>query len=71
MRNVWMVGVCSVVLGCSEPLVLRPPDDTSELEVGEPRIVELRFLRLDVENFARSLTLRDLRQLPQRTLEET
>lgn len=71
MRNVWTFGLCSIVFGCSEPLVLQPPADTGELDVGATRIVDLRFLRLDVENFARSLSLRDLRRLPRRTLEET
>lgn len=71
MRNVWKVGLCSVLFGCSDPLVLQPPGDTREIKVGETRVVELRFLRLDVENFTRSLTLPDLRQLPRKTLEET
>jgi len=52
-------------------MVLQAPDDTRELGMGESRVVELRFLRLDVDNFARSLTLSDLRQLPEKTLDET
>lgn len=72
MRNViCTLGLCALMAGCSEPLVLQPPEDTSELAVGTSRVVELRFLRLDVENFGRRLTLSDLRQLPRKTLEET
>jgi hypothetical protein len=71
MRNLWTLGLCSIMFGCSQPIVLPPPDELRELGLGDTRIVELRFLRLDVVNFARSLTLHDLRQLPKKTLDET
>jgi len=71
MRPVFTISLWGLVFGCSEPVVLQPPPRTDELDVGESRVVELRFLRLDVENFGRSLSMADLRQLPRKTLEET
>jgi hypothetical protein len=40
------------------------------LPVGEPRTVELRFLRLDVKNYEQTLDLAALRRLPRKTLDE-
>ncbi|MRG91994.1 acetyltransferase [Polyangium spumosum] len=57
--------------GCVEPVRLEPPPPEGELAVGESREVTLRFLRLDVEDFAQTLGLEELRRLPRKTLEET
>lgn len=71
MRPAFTLGLWGLVFGCSEPLVLEPPPKTDALDLGESRVVDLRFLRLDVENFGRSLSMADLRQLPPKTLEDT
>jgi hypothetical protein len=57
--------------GCVEPVTLSPAPDTSPLDVGESRTVVLRFLRLDVKDFKKTLTIDDLKRLPPRTLKET
>lgn len=49
------------------------PEETpapGALPVGEPRTVELRFLRLDVKNYEQTLDLAALRKLPRKTLDE-
>jgi hypothetical protein len=60
-----------VAAGCIEPTPsefqdtpLPPPS------LGEPRVVELRFLRFDVENVEQALDLADLKALPRSTLEK-
>lgn len=57
--------------GCVEPVTLAPPPPESELAVGEGREITLRFLRLDVKDFAQTLGPEELRRLPRKTLEET
>jgi len=57
--------------GCVEPVRLDPPAPEGELRVGESREVTLRFLRLDVEDFAQTLGTEELGALPRKTLEET
>ncbi len=71
IRTTMALGLCGSLFGCADPLQLEAPPDTSELAVGESRAITLAFLRLDVENFERSLSMADLRALPRRTLEET
>lgn len=55
--------------GCIEPLTIEQEPQQPDLAVNETRRVELRYLRFDVEGFEQSLTLADLRALPQRTLD--
>ncbi|MDC0747295.1 acetyltransferase [Polyangium mundeleinium] len=57
--------------GCVEPLTLESPPPEGELAPGESRAITLRFLRLDVEDFAQTLGPEELRRLPRKTLEET
>ena len=54
--------------GCVEPVRLDPPSPEGELMVGESREVTLRFLRLDVEDFAQTLGSEELGALPRKTL---
>jgi hypothetical protein len=67
---------CSVILpallllgGCIEPLTVDVGQGEPELAVNETRRIELRYLRFDVEGFEETLTLEDLRALPQTTLD--
>ncbi|HLT35614.1 MAG TPA: hypothetical protein VK034_04995 [Enhygromyxa sp.] len=55
--------------GCIEPLTVDDPQVQPELAVNETRRIELRYLRFDVEGFEETLTLDDLRALPQTTLD--
>lgn len=65
-------GMAILVLGgCVPEVSLAPAPDTSELAVGESRDVTLRFLRLDVRDFKKTMDAADLRALPRKTLEET
>lgn len=57
--------------GCVDPVTLAEPPDTSPLTVGESREVELRYLRLDVRDFTKTLTLDELSTLPRATLQRT
>ena len=62
-------GCCALaLLGCMEPLTVEA-EDSSVLEIGESRSVELRFLRFDVTDFEQVLTLEDLQALPQEVQE--
>lgn len=57
--------------GCVQAVTV--PDDghaVGEVPVGDTRTVELRYLRLDVENFEQALDLATLRKLPRKTLDE-
>jgi hypothetical protein len=60
-----------VASGCVEPVTLAEPPDTSPLSVGESREVELRYMRLDVRDFKKSLTLDELGAMPRATLQRT
>jgi hypothetical protein len=55
--------------GCIEPLTIEPEPEQPEVAIGETRHIELRYLRFDVEGFEQSLTLEDLRALPNSTLD--
>jgi hypothetical protein len=56
-------------VGCIEALSVEDPQPQPELAVQETRRIELRYLRFDVEGFEETLTLEDLRALPQSTLD--
>ncbi|HEU4406910.1 MAG TPA: acetyltransferase [Polyangiaceae bacterium] len=56
---------------CIEPVTVDEAPAPGELAVGEARAVELQFLRFDAKNFAKTLTLDDLKAIPRPTLEET
>lgn len=58
-----------LLAGCIEPLTVEPEPAKPELAVNETRRIELRYLRFDVEGFEQTLTLDDLRALPQSTLD--
>ena len=58
-----------LLLGCIEPLTVDTEQAQPELAVQETRRIELRYLRFDVEGFEETLTLEDLRALPQTTLD--
>ena len=70
-------GGAGVLLGLAWALGCQPPADppsagdipAQPLAKGETRTVDLRFVRLDVEGFARTLTLEELRALPPAVLE--
>ena len=56
---------------CIEDIAItEPTPDAGMLAIGEPRTVELRFLRLDVRNYEQALDLAALRKLPRKTLDE-
>ena len=55
---------------CVEELELPDPAPAPELEPGEQRSIELRYLRFDVEGFEERLSLADLEAIPQSTLDE-
>ncbi|WP_235880373.1 acetyltransferase [Polyangium aurulentum] len=65
------VALLLVASGCVDPVTLAEPPDTSPLTVGESREVELRYLRLDVRDFTKTLTLDELSTLPRATLQRT
>lgn len=57
--------------GCAEDTTMVPGDEeTADVQVGETRTVELRYMRLDVEGFKNELSLQDLRAMPRRILED-
>lgn len=57
------------MVGCIEPLTVEQQPAQPSLAVNETRRIELRYLRFDVEGFEETLTLDDLRALPQATLD--
>lgn len=68
MRRLALFGV---LLGaCHEPEVVVDETPEPEVAVGEARVVELRYLRLDVENFRKTNSLEQLRAMPRRVLED-
>lgn len=70
MRNSSILLLSTLLLGgCIEPLTVEPEQTQPELAVNETRRIELRYLRFDVEGFEETLTLDDLRALPQSTLD--
>jgi hypothetical protein len=69
-RNPGLFIVSALLLaGCIEPLTVEPEQAEPELAVNETRRIELRYVRFDVEGFEQTLTLDDLRALPQTTLD--
>ncbi|MFO7565745.1 MAG: hypothetical protein R6X02_24090 [Enhygromyxa sp.] len=64
----WLFSL-SLLGGCIEPLSVEPEPTQPELALDETRRIELRYLRFDVEGFEETLTLEDLRALPQTTLD--
>jgi hypothetical protein len=54
---------------CSEDSI-STPEDPLEIAPGEVREVDLRYLRLDVEGFAKTNTLEQLRAMPRRVLQD-
>ena len=50
--------------GCIGELPAPVDENTTPLEVGESRAVELRFLRFDVTNFEQTLNRQDILELP-------
>lgn len=57
-------------VGCIEPVTVEQEREAAVIEVGQTREIELRTLRLDVEDYRQTLTLEDLQRLPRATLEE-
>jgi hypothetical protein len=55
--------------GSHEKLRVEAEQAQPELAINETRRIELRYLRFDVEGFEETLTLEDLRALPQSTLD--
>lgn len=57
---------------CVEEVSVPAAPDPVEVETGEDRRVELRFLRLDAEDFVQELTLADIKErFPEKILRET
>ncbi len=56
--------------GCVEDLTVPEPTPPGEQPLGQPRTVELRYLRLDVKNYEQTVDLATLRKLPRKTLDE-
>ena len=57
---------------CVEEVTLPPATEPTELGEGETRRVELRYLRLDAEDFVQVLTLEDIKtRFPAKILRET
>lgn len=57
-------------IACVDELTLPPAPPETELRVGESRVLELRYLRLDVTDFKQTLTLKDLKNFPREVLAE-
>ena len=55
---------------CHEPDAVVDSTPAPEMMVGETRELELRYLRLDVENFTKTNSLDQLRSMPRRVLED-
>ena len=73
MRNVGRIAGALLPLfasGCIEPITIEEEVPATEAGIGETRYIELRFLRLDVEGFGKTVTIEDLRALPQSVLDE-
>ena len=60
----------SVTTGCLEDITVPEDPPPTVAAIGQPQTVELRFLRLDVKNFEKTLDLAALRLLPRKTLDE-
>ncbi len=60
----------ATLTACVEDITVPEQTTPGVLPVGEPRTVELRFLRLDVKNYTQTLDLAALRKLPRKTLDE-
>jgi len=58
------------LVACHEPDAVQGDTPAPEMAVGETRDVELRYLRLDVENFRKTNSLEQLRAMPRRVLED-
>lgn len=69
LRITLVAGALTFVGGCSEDAITTPaaPDP---LAPGETREVDLRYLRFDVEGFAKTNTLEQLRAMPRRVLQD-
>lgn len=62
--------VAALLGACHEPEVTIDETPEPEVAVGEARVVELRYLRLDVEDFQKTNSLEQLRAMPRRVLED-
>ncbi len=59
------------ICGCAEDTAFVPSEEpAADVQVGETRAVELRYMRLDVEGFQNELSLEELRAMPRRILED-
>ena len=57
--------------GCSEDSAIVFEEEQSEaMQVGEARVVDVRYLRLDIQGYEETHTLDDLRAMPRRVLED-
>jgi len=63
------LAVAASASACIEPLTVELDQAQPELGVSETRTIELRYLRFDVEGFEQRLSLDDLQDLPQSTLD--
>ncbi|HFE47341.1 MAG TPA: acetyltransferase, partial [Nannocystis exedens] len=59
------------ISGCVEEVELDPAPLSDEMEVGETRTVELRFLTIDVKNFSQTLDLETIKGFPRNILDNT
>lgn len=72
-RSILGLATLSVLLlasACAEPQVDLDDDVPEQMEVGERRVVDVRFLRFDVEGFQQEDSLQDLREMPRRVLDD-
>ena len=65
-----LLSVVVVAPACIEPIELEPEAPATMVPVGETRRLELRFLRLDVEGFGKTVTLEQLQSLPKAVLDD-
>ncbi len=64
--------LCAPLPACVEEVTVPAPEDPVELDNGESRTIELRYLRLDAKGFVQVLTLEDIKtRFPERLLRET
>lgn len=68
-RHLRPAALVAALAACGEDSISTPRDPT-ELAPGEAREVDLRYLRLDVEGFAKTNTLEQLRAMPRRVLQD-
>jgi len=68
MARILALLACALT-ACSEDSISTPMDP-AEIAPGEAREVDLRYLRLDVEGFAKTNTLEQLRAMPRRVLQD-